>query len=310
MSKAIIVNCVLIAALCSITASGQGGAGKIIGKVIERETFQTLAAEISIAGRDNRNLFLRHARASADGLFEIADLPAGELHLTTKLKGYATEHLNVSLNNDETRYVEFYLTKGKSVRGVISDKFNSPIAGARVNVAYVREATEVSSVAASYQWESGETETDQLGRYEISNLHPEQEFIIEASHPKFLTAVSTPMRFRVQDNDLSLNISISKGLSVIGVVRNPDREILQGARVMLFDVVKSDFSRLSQSENTMDGRTHILTNETGAFSFDQVRPNKKILVVLHPNYQPYRQIIDLTGEQTQFSMDVILQSKK
>jgi Carboxypeptidase regulatory-like domain len=308
MIKATIANCVLIASLCIITASGQTGGGKIVGKVIERESLQTLAAEISIAGRDNRNLYLRHTKASEDGLFEIADLPAGELHLTTKLAGYATDHLNVSLSNGETRYVEFYLTKGKTIRGVIYDQSNTPIAGARVNVAYVREATGLSAVTASYQWEKADTITDQLGRYEIGDLHPEEEFIIEAIHPKFPSVVSAPVRFNPQDRELSLNLSVSKGVAVIGSVRDADGNILKGSRVMLFDAGKSP--QLSRPESTTDGSTHTLSDETGTFSFEQVKAMKKMLVVLHPGYHPYRQIIDLTGRQTQLSIEVILQSRK
>jgi hypothetical protein len=308
MIKATIANCVLIASLCIITASGQTGGGKIVGKVIERESLQTLAAEISIAGRDNRNLYLRHTKASEDGLFEIADLPAGELHLTTKLAGYATDHLNVSLTNGETRYVEFYLTKGKTIRGVIYDQTNTPIAGAKVNVAYVGEATGLSAVTASYQWEKADTITDQLGRYEISNLHPEEEFIIETVHPKFPSVISAPVRFNPQDEELSLNLSVSRGVGVIGMVRDADGNILKGARVMLFDAVKSP--QLSRSESTMDGSTHTLSNEAGAFSFEHIKLTKKVLVVLHPGYQPYRQVIDLTGRQTQLSIEVILQTKR
>jgi Carboxypeptidase regulatory-like domain len=308
MIKATIANCVLIASLCAITAAGQVNGGKIVGKVIERESLQTLAAEISIAGRDSRNLYLRHTKASDDGLFEVTDLPAGELHLTTKLDGYAADHLSVSLNNGETRYVEFYLTKGKTVRGVIYDQSNTPIAGARVNVAYVREATGLSSVTASYEWEKVDIVTDQLGRYEISNLHPEEEFIIEAIHPKFPSVVSSPLRFSPRDEELSLNISISRGVGVIGLVRDADGNILKGARVMLFDAVKSQ--QLSRSESAMDGRTLTLSDEAGAFSFEQVKAMKKTLVVLHPGHQPYRQTIDLTGRQTQLSIEVILQKRK
>jgi hypothetical protein len=77
----------------------------------------------------------------------------------------------------------------------------------------------------------------------------------------------------------------------------------------LLDAGKSDYSRFSQSESMMDGRTHTLSNEDGAFSFDQVRPTKKALIVLHPSYQTHRQIIDLTGRQTPLSIDVTLQNK-
>jgi Carboxypeptidase regulatory-like domain len=177
-----------------------------------------------------------------------------------------------------------------------------------VNVGYVREAIGVSAVTASYQWEKVDTITDQLGRYEINNLHPEEEFIIEATHPKFASVLSALVRFNTLDREVSMNLSVSKVIAVIGSVRNADRNILKGARVMLFDAVKS--SQLPQSESAMDGRTHTLSDEAGAFSFEQVKPMKKILVVLHPGYQPYRQTIDLTGRQDQLSIEVILQTRR
>jgi carboxypeptidase family protein len=302
MTKASIAICFLVATHCAITASGQtgqSGAAKLIGKVIERETFQTLAAEIAIAGRDNHDLFLRHTRSSTDGLFEISDLPAGELHLTTKLNGFATDHMSVSLNKGETRYIEFYLTRGKTVRGIVSDQANRPIAGARVKVAYAREATADSSIAASYEWEKGDTVTDQSGQFELKDLHPEQEFVIEASHPKFSAAVTKPLQIMPQDRDLSVNLSLGIGLSLTGVVRDADGNLLRGARLMLF------------AENTLEARTQTITNnDDGTFTFDQVDPSKKTLVVVHPSYRPYRQIIDFANQRTRLSIDVVLQQKK
>jgi Carboxypeptidase regulatory-like domain len=301
MIKAIIAICILVTALCSITASGQtsqSGEAKIIGKVIERETLQPLSAEIAIAGRDQRNLFLRHSRASADGLFEISDLPAGELHLTTKLDGYAAEHLSVSLNNGESRYLEFYLIKGRTVRGVVRDQMNTPISGARVNVIYTREATDASSLTASYQWEKEETVTDQTGQFELRDIHPEQEFAVEASHPKYPGRVTEPFRFRAQTGELSLNLSLGRGLSVSGVVRDADGNILRGARAMLF------------SESPGEPTINTISNDDGTFTFDQVKPAKKTIVVLHPGYQPYRQIIDFTDPQARLSINVVLQPQK
>jgi Carboxypeptidase regulatory-like domain len=308
MIKITIANCILIASLCAITATGQTGRGKIVGKVIERESLQPLSAEISIAGRDNRDLYLRHTKAAEDGLFEISDLPAGDLHLTTKLNGYATDHLSLSLEDGETRYVELFLTPGKTVRGVISDQANRPVAGAKVNVSYSRESSGLSSIAARYQWEEVETITDQLGRYEISNLNPEEEIIIEATHPDFSSILSAPLRFDPQEVSLSVNLSAVAGVGVIGVVRDADRNILKGARVMLFDAVKS--SQITQTERMIDGRTNALSDEAGGFSFAAVKPMKKILVVIHPGYQPYRQVIDLTGRRTRLSIDVELQKKR
>jgi Carboxypeptidase regulatory-like domain len=208
MGKAIIASCFVLAVLATAALPGQRGGGKIVGRVIDEETLKTLPAEIAIAGRDDRNLFLRHTRASEAGLFEITDLPSGDLFLTTKLKGYAVDHLSVSLNNGETRYVEFYLKHGKTVRGVIYDRSQNPVGNVRVSVTYAPDESEVSPVVVSYQWERGEAMTDQLGRFEISNLHPEKRFIIEASHSGFPSTTLAPMRFKPEDKELSLTVTL------------------------------------------------------------------------------------------------------
>ncbi|HKX28763.1 MAG TPA: carboxypeptidase-like regulatory domain-containing protein [Blastocatellia bacterium] len=206
MSK--LMMALMIIAL-SAAAQAQPPGGKIVGRVIERETLKTLPAEIALAGRDRRQLFLRHTKAAETGLFEIADLPAGDLYLTTKLEGYAVEHLSVSLNDGETRYVEFYLSKGKTLRGTINDRSQRPLGGVRVNIIYLTEETDGGPIMASYQWERGETVTDRAGRFEIRNLHPEKEFIIEASAPQAAAAtVSAPLRFKSQDRELSVTLSV------------------------------------------------------------------------------------------------------
>jgi Carboxypeptidase regulatory-like domain len=296
--------------LCAIALAGQtSNHGMIIGRVIERETLRPLAAEIGIAGRNNRNLFLRHARTSEDGVFEITDLPAGDLHLTTKLDGYAPEHLSISLDAGETRNVEFYLSKGKIVRGIIYDQTQKPLADARVSVNYAMEAAGISPITATYQWEKRDVVTDNLGRFEVKNIHPEREFIIEASHPNFLNAASAPMIFGLQDKELSINLSIDRGIGVVGVVRDPSGNVIEGVRVGLFDAVKSDLSRFMLSVRLNESSKNALSSSNGEFNFNQVRQVKKILVVSHPGYQPFRKIIDLTGQQSQFSIEVELRSR-
>ncbi len=47
----------------------------------------------------------------------------------------------------------------------------------------------------------------------------------------------------------------------------------------------------------------------GAFEFEQVKPARKILVVQHPQYQLFKQMIDLTKGQEQFPTGVTLLKK-
>lgn len=282
----------------------------ISGRVVERDTLNPLAVEISVTGREGSNLFVRHATASQAGLFEIADLPAGNVHLTTKLDGYAPEHLSVSLNDGETRHVEFYLTRGKVVRGVVQDAARNPVARASLTIAYAVEQTEARSIAATYQWERGEVTSDAMGRFAIKDVHPAREFVVAASHPDYLTAVSAPARISPDAGEVAVSLSLDRGITVIGQIRDEDGNLVQDAEVTLLDATRRpELLRFNSFELLKDGNKHTVSDTNGAFRFAQVRPVRKMLVVSHPGYQPLRQLVDITGQQAQFSVEVLLRSK-
>jgi hypothetical protein len=213
------------------------------------------------------------------------------------------------LNSGENRYVEFYLTKSKTVRGVIYNPTQGPVVNARVSVAYAVEPAGRDSVAATYQWEKGEVITDELGKFELKDVHPEKEIVIEASHPAFPSVASTPLRFRPVDAELSVNLSFSNGVRVAGVVKDGNGNIVRDARVKLLDERRSGPPGFILSERSREGNKQALSGMNGAFSFDQVRPIKKVLLVLHPSYAPFRQAIDLTGQVSPLSIEVRLQSR-
>jgi hypothetical protein len=70
---------------------------------------------------------------------------------------------------------------------------------------------ENSPVMASYEWEKAEVRTDELGRFEVKNVHPQKEFVVEVSHSDSKGAVSAPMKFTGQDKELSVSFSIDSG---------------------------------------------------------------------------------------------------
>lgn len=164
-------------------------------------------------------------------------------------------------------------------------------------------------MAATYQWEKGEVITDELGKFELKDVHPEKEIVIEASHPAFPSVASTPLRFRPVDAELSVNLSFSNGVRVAGVVKDGNGNIVRDARVKLLDERRSGPPGFILSERSREGNKQALSRMNGAFSFDQVRPIKKVLLVLHPSYAPFRQAIDLTGQVNPLSIEVRLQSR-
>ena len=92
---------------------------------------------------------------------------------------------------DSTYRKSLYLKKGKRISGRISDSEGKPISRAQVSVYYARAAGS-DPVPVMYQWESGDVISDGQGAFEIRNVHPEKELVVEASHEDFLPSISTP----------------------------------------------------------------------------------------------------------------------
>ncbi len=162
----------------------QDRGGKILGRVIERETGLPLAAEIGVAMRGPRGITLEHVRATEQGVFELTGLPPADVQLNTKFEGYAVERQNLSLGEGETRWIEFHLVKAATARGQVLDPAGAPIEDARIRVIYARDVALEGAVAATYQWESGEARSDAHGSFSVA-VHPEKEFLLEASHAKY-----------------------------------------------------------------------------------------------------------------------------
>jgi hypothetical protein len=299
-------------ALCILALAGQSyGASKISGRVIDLETGNPLPAEIAIAGSSEGQLFLKHVKASDQGEFVISALKAGDLHLTTKLEGYSAEHLSLSLSEEETRYVEFSLRKGKTVRGVIYDSAGNPILGASVSVSYAQGAPEHGAIRASYQWERGEVKTGSLGDFEIKNIHPIKQFVIEASHPDFLSAVSAPRQIQPEERAVRLSLTLSKGIRLVGEVRDEDGMIIEDAQVRLIEPKTGpEPARFTGFELAKVGRLDAVTGVRGTFAFNQVKQAKMLLIVAHPGYGPFRRAIDLRGYQGACSVKVVLKGKE
>lgn len=318
MAKTVRARFILITILCTLALAGylaastgkSAGGSEIVGRVIERDSGNPLGAEIGLSIRGNRSITLRHIRSSAQGAFEIASLPAGDMQLTTKLEGYASEHQSVSLGENQTRYVEFRLTRVRTVRGLILNPNGNPVAGAHVRVIYPEETPAQGVIRTTYQWETGEVKSDALGSFAV-DVHPEKEFVVEASHEGFVEAVSRPVRIGPTKKESFIRLMLSKGISVSGKIQDESGNVVQGAQVRLIEAGRvHEFGKFTSSELFRQRVMHTASGRNGMFRFEGVNPAKKVLVVLHPQYHTYRQEIELTSDQEQLPGKIVLRSKR
>lgn len=303
--------CVAALTLPLVALSGrQGVGGRVVGRVIDRDTGLALAAELGLVIRNRRGVTLKHVRAGKHGEFEISDGPDGNAHLTTKLAGYAVEHESITLDSDETVRVEFRLFKAKTVRCVIVDPAGRALEGAEVRVIYASEDGARDSVVTTYQWEMGGAKSDEQGGFTLE-VHPEKEFVIEATHPSYVGEVSNPKRIDPIESSVSLRLSLRAGVRVMGEARNEHGELLSGAHVSLIEVEeRPELRRFTSAERLRQLAMQTISDQDGRFRFDQVSPARKTLIITHPRYQPTRQTLDFTGARESLPMRVTLSVKR
>jgi hypothetical protein len=298
----------LLAPLAAIS-SRQDAGGAILGRVIERDSGQSLAAEIGLVIRDKGGITMRHINASEQGQFEITGLPSGEIHLATKLAGYAVEHDSFSLSEGETRQVEFRLIRSGVVRGIILDSGGGAVADARIRLIYADETSARRAIAATYQWEMGEVRSDAAGSF-VAEVHPEKEFIVEASHPGFIGEVSEPMRLVPTEDRESVKLSLSRGSSFEGEVRDENGNPVPGAQVRLMDTEeRPELQRFVSPELLKLRARTAVSGADGKFRFDLVNPARKALVIAHPKYQSVRQTVEMFSDREHTPVVTTLKSR-
>lgn len=296
----------LLIPLASLTAR-QTEQATLRGKISERDTGAPLAAEIGLAIHTRQGIVFKHARADEAGVFEVAGLPTGEYHLSTKHEGYAVEHAGFALADSETRNIEFRLVKAKLVHGFITDQHQQPLAAARVKVLYANDETAKQSITNNYQWETGDARSDEQGRFELE-AHPEREFVIEAAHDGWLSEVSTPARFTPDEATKTIQLRLAKGVRLTGEARDQFGNPLPGAHVQLRDADdKPELSRFLPFESLQQSRLFAVTDAAGVFHFDNVRPARKLLLVTHSKHAPHQQPLVLPASQAEFTTRVVLQ---
>lgn len=290
-------------------ASAQPGTGRIVGKIIDQKTRQPLAAEVGASLPIQGKILFKHALATGRGEFILEGVEAGNVHLTTKLDGYAAEHLDISLKAGETRTVEFSLSKARFLRGVIRNSGGRPLSGAMVRVIYQADIPAPGESRTTYQWEAGDTYSNDRGAFEIP-VHPEKDFVIEASHPGFLTAVSTPRRAPA-GKEAAVSLTLETGVSFTGAVRDEHGNPVPGAQVRLVETaVRRDLEGFTSHELLRQQHRLALSAPDGTFRLDSLAPTRKTLVVVHPGFRPLRHTLDLEPGKSASAMTLVLESRK
>lgn len=283
--------------------------GRVIGSLSDRGTGAPLAGEVAVSFVSTGKITFKHAKATKGGEFVIDGVEAGKVYLTTKLDGYAVEHQSIALSPGETKSLKLSLVKPTSLRGIVRNPAGNPLAGAAVRVLYPVDAPALGEIRTTYQWETGETHSDARGSFVIL-VHPEKEFIVEASHPGFLSAVSAPRQGKALGKDEAVTLALQNGVTLSGVVTDERGNAIQGAQVRLIETGVPRAAPGFVSHALLEQQLRLSSSGAdGAFRFDQVSPTTKMVVIIHPAYKPFRQAVNVTSNKAQSPFNAVLKAQ-
>lgn len=280
--------------------------GRIIGTIVDRRTGQPIIAEVALTTLNGERVVLNHARASRQGEFAFDGLQPGTIHLVTKAEGYGVEHRGLLLNQGEILRADFQLESIKRLRGTVRDPNGNLLSGATVRVAYSTAIPTAGAAISTYQWETGNSQTGPQGTF-LLDVHPTKDFIVEATHPEFVGATSQPVTNSNEPGDIVVPLSLRRGIRLTGQVKNEAGTPISGVQVRLLSVVARGPTPRFRSIENISRKTRYSKSETdGAFSFEHVTSGRKMLVVVHPGYRPFKQDFNLSAGQTSFRSPVVL----
>ncbi len=254
------------------------GTGRIEGSAVDGKTAQPLGAfEVSYhPDRPGMGEVFRVGRGSGrftggvgetfpfeapDGRFALEDVPAGKWQVVVTAKGYQVGRAAGVVVEEATTTdgVEIRVAPGSLLRGLVKD------ARTGRGVPEARIAVRGETGAAASLPGSGDLYTDLDGRFEVDSLAP-GKVTVSAAHSDYTTRTESTL---VEEGGGSVEIALSHGTAVAGVVLSETRQPVPGASVTLQGGAPRAGSWGGGDETTTDG--------AGRFRFDHLSPARYTL---------------------------------
>jgi len=256
--------------------------GTLHGRVVDEDGVPLAGARVALA-RGSLAGEATLATTAADGTF-AARLPSTLAFVFAEMRGHGrSQPLQVRGMDAEEPPVELVLARATTtVRGVVTDDANRPIAGARVGVGFSPPPARPSGYSEPVRPPA--LTTDAHGRFTAEDIPP-GEGVVMASAPGFASGAQPFVAELGQVTEV--NLTLHAGTRVVGCVRTADGAPVRDARVL-----------------RGAGARPLVTGRDGAFSLD-VSPGHVTVEAQHARLGVARAELDLaTGETA--TLDLIL----
>lgn len=211
-------------------------AGTIEGRVTQIDNGRVVPA-VKVTARASGSTIL--ARTGVDGRYRIPGLPQGSYRLTFDEKRFVPlDRREVEVAAGETKTLDIGLTQAVTLVGRVSDEKGRPIGGARGALAPGSD-TRMNMVFRAMAREGdggggGAFVTGPDGTFRATRLSPGTNQKLTVTHPDFERRVVAGLDLILgAPKPLSIEVVLSPGYVLAGVVKDKDGKPIEGAEVTL-----------------------------------------------------------------------------
>lgn len=258
------------------------GAGRIEGSAVDGRTGQPLTEfevacqpdRLGFGGGSVRWMGRGGSRRSggvgqsvlveaADGRFALEEVPAGKWQVLVAAKGYQTGRASgvVVEEATTTEGVEVRVSPGSVLKGRVTDAKS----GRGVPEANVQVTGDAVGPSSMWSGSPGALVTDVDGRFEVEGLAP-GKVKVSVEHPDYTERTES---VELKEGGSSVEVALSHGSSLGGVVLSETRQPMPGAEVSL--------EGASAPGRGFGGGESATTDASGHFRFDHLSPGRYTL---------------------------------
>jgi protocatechuate 3,4-dioxygenase beta subunit len=254
----------------------------------------------------------RNVRSDGVGRFRVDIAVRSEVRVRAASPDHISEYKVFPIPEGNGLRFDFELEPAVSTSGHIVDSAGQPVSGALIRIVYPGEAPP----PRDYE-ETGNVETDSLGRFYLPFVKSQGRFVLEILKPGLLPAHSQELTARGKPiANIVIPVQLRPGLTLSGRVVDDAGAPVEGAWVRFSyqadPSVAPSVARASQSETVRGGYTKVETGPDGRFSVSGLPAAPFRVLVAHPNgrYAPTRASYANVGEFSSQELLLTLKAKK
>ncbi|HUW17994.1 MAG TPA: carboxypeptidase regulatory-like domain-containing protein [Sedimentisphaerales bacterium] len=255
----------------------------VVGRVLDSNGQPIEGARVG-QGSDRYGTYYPTVKTGAEGRFKFAQSRPGQMVLTVQAKGYAPDLKEFAAHAD-MEPVEFYLRRGRIIRGRVVDSNDKPISNVFVSADTWRGHR-------SIDWNS---KTDSEGRFRWDDA-PEDEVFFMVAGREYVTISGLALSASAQEHIIEMHRPLRVRGNVIDAVSK--------APVRSFKLIPGTKSKSDGRVGWSRGQAAAFSNGSYEFEFNYAGDLYTILIEAE-RYQPgISRVFDIAEEQAVFDFEL------